>query len=549
MIEVKEKELFSPDFLKENPELLEIQEIKIDVDEKLQQALTDYDSIKKQIGEIKTETVLESCKESVLSNLYTKFAVNRLVAMGDKDGGNVTTLHNAKNQIFANEKDKTQFNREYDSKVYHDGNELYRKRKNELKELSMAGKLFDDYTGKNISGTQIVVDKNGNASEHSRHDVEHFDSANGVHSRDDFRLFLNEKDGADLVNNEKNLGATASSINRSKGDKDYEEWSKQKRSEFGNKTNEELYGINPELADKKIKESKQFIDKSIAKAKFKKYSKEVAITGFSEGGKTFLYSAIGQISAEFIKAAFDALIEAFKDRHAKSLKEILDSFKSHIQKAVNHIKSNWKEILANSFEGALINFLNNLLVFAINLVATTLKNVVSMIRAGFTTVCSAIKLLCNPPKEMTEDERNEAVMQILIFGMTEVSAIALNECVENLLLTLGLPKNVTEALVYPLTAFMGGIVAAIILGIIQNARNNAKKSKLSVQLVAKKNVVLQTQITQNWCLLAEGTYKLKEKSESFDRTLKTVDSGLKERAKETEKNLDEIDSIISELRR
>ena len=549
MIEVKEKELFSPDFLKGNPELLEIQEIKIDVDEKLQQALFDYDSIKKQIGEIKTETVLESCKESVLSNLYTKFAVNSLVAMGDKDGGNVTTLHNAKNQIFANEKDKTQFNREYDSKVYHDGNELYRKRKAELEALSAEGNLIDIYTGKNISGKRFEVDINGKVTEKNIFDNEHPHSAKSIHDRDDFRFAYNEKEGADLVNNEKNLGATSYSLNRSKKEKSLEEWKNLPSTMDPNKTNEELYGINPELADKKIKESKQFIDKSIAKAKFKKYSKEVAITGFSEGGKTFLYSAIGQISAEFIKAAFDALIEAFKDRHAKSLKEILDSFKSHIQKAVNHIKSNWKEILANSFEGALINFLNNLLVFAINLVATTLKNVVSMIRAGFTTVCSAIKLLCNPPKEMTEDERNEAVMQILVFGMTEVSAIALNECVENLLLTLGLPKNVTEALVYPLTAFMGGIVAAIILGIIQNARNDAKKSKLSVQLVAQNNVVLQTQITQNWCLLAEGTYKLKEKSESFDRTLRTVDSGLKERAKETEKNLDEIDTIISELRR
>lgn len=63
------------------------------------------------------------------------------------------------------------------------------------------------------------------------------------------------------------------------------------------------------------------------------------------------------------------------------------------------------------------------------------------------------------------------------------------------------------------------------------------------------NVTTIHNVRQKNICFAEETYKLKEKSESFDRTLRTVDSGLKERAKETEKNLDEIDTIISELRR
>lgn len=511
-----EKELFSPDFLNANPELLQINEIKIDIDDKLGQALTEYESIKNQIGEIKTETILESCKETVISNLCAKFAINSLIAKSDKDGGNVTTLHNAKNQIFANEKDKKQFNRAYDSYAYHDGNKLYRKSKTGLENLSDEGKLYDDYTGKNISDKNFVVDKNGNAREQNRFDVEHFNSAKGIHDNYEVRFAMTEEQSANLANNEKNLGATAASINRSKSDKDFDEWKNIKRIEPNSKTNEEFYEIDCKLADKKIKESKEFIKKEVFKAKTKKYSKELATTSLSAGGKTFLYSAIGQISLEFIKAAFDALIEAFKNRHTKTLSDILEIFKLRISEAVKHIRSNWKEILANSFEGALINFLNNLLVFAINLVATTLKNVVSMIRTGFTTVCSAIKLIANPPKDMTEDERNEAVCKILIFGMIEVSALALTESVANLLLTLGVPKNITDALVYPFTAFMGGIIASTILGIMQKAKNDAKKSKLHVTLIAQNNVVLQAQIIQNWCILAQGNYLLKEKVEKFN---------------------------------
>ena len=548
MTQILEHELFSPDFLQNNPELLKIQEVNVEVDEKLASALIEYENIKKQIGELKTETILESCKETIVSNLCEKFAINRLIALGDKDGGAVTTLHNAKNQVFANDKDRNQFNREYDTHAYHEGNKLYHERKKTLNRLSAEGKLRDDYTGKDISGKQFVVDKNGNTREQNRFDVEHFNSAKGLHDNDEVRFAMTEEQSANLANNEKNLGATASSINRSKSDKDFDEWKNTERKEFDNKTNEELYGIDSQLADKKIKESKEFIKKEVAKAEFKKYSKELSTTTLSVGGKTFLYSAIGQVSLEFVRAVFDSLIEAFKNRHTKTLSEVLEIFKSHIREAIDHIKSNWKEILSNSFEGALMNVLNNLLVFAINLVATTLKNVVSMIRAGFTTVCSAIKLLCNPPRNMTEDERNDAICKILVFGMIEVSSLALTESITSLLQTLGLPKNITDALVYPMTALMGGIVASVILGIMQKAKSDAKKEKLHVTLIAQNNVVLQSQIIQNWCILAQGNYLLKEKSEQFEETMTTIESEMNKREDEIESSLNETDNILKQIR-
>ena len=548
MTQILENELFSPDFLQNNPELLKIQEVNVEVDEKLASALIEYENIKKQIGELKTETILESCKETIVSNLCEKFAINRLIALGDKDGGAVTTLHNAKNQVFANDKDRNQFNREYDTHAYHEGNKLYHERKKTLNRLSAEGKLRDDYTGKDISGKQFVVDKNGNTREQNRFDVEHFNSAKGLHDNDEVRFAMTEEQSANLANNEKNLGATASSINRSKSDKDFDEWKNTERKEFDNKTNEELYGIDSQLADKKIKESKEFIKKEVAKAEFKKYSKELTTTSLSVGGKTFLYSAIGQVSLEFVRAVFDSLIEAFKNRHTKTLSEVLEIFKSHIREAIDHIKSNWKEILSNSFEGALMNVLNNLLVFAINLVATTLKNVVSMIRAGFTTVCSAIKLLCNPPRNMTEDERNDAICKILVFGMIEVSSLALTESITSLLQTLGLPKNITDALVYPMTALMGGIVASVILGIMQKAKSDAKKEKLHVTLIAQNNVVLQSQIIQNWCILAQGNYLLKEKSEQFEETMTTIESEMNKREEEIESSLNETDNILKQIR-
>ena len=50
MTQILEHELFSPDFLQNNPELLKIQEVNVEVDEKLASALIEYENIKKHIG-------------------------------------------------------------------------------------------------------------------------------------------------------------------------------------------------------------------------------------------------------------------------------------------------------------------------------------------------------------------------------------------------------------------------------------------------------------------------------------------------------------------
>ena len=171
--------------------------------------------------------------------------------------------------VFANDTDKQQFNRAYDPYAYHGENQQYRQRKSVLEELSVQGKLYDDYTGKNISEKNFIVNENGNAREQNRFDVEHFNAAKSIHDNDEVRFSMTEEQSANLANNEKNLGATAYSINRSKGDKDFDAWKNTERAEFANKKNSELYCIDCELADKKIKESKEFIKTEGFKAKAK----------------------------------------------------------------------------------------------------------------------------------------------------------------------------------------------------------------------------------------------------------------------------------------
>lgn len=376
-------ELFDENFINEiAPELKQINEIQIDVDQQLASALQDYEAVKKEIGAIKTSTVLEMCRDSVLTNLLSHFGVNRLVAMRDKDGGNVTTTHNFKKGITATEADAEKY--EEWNYIANEGGfnkenrrNLYDKRKNQMRENDIkAGKIAvtDEYTGKTISI--------------KRADVDHIVSAKEVETDAKNNLYLNQEERVALGTDDKNLAYTKDKANRSKGAKAMKDFLDKEKPD--GRTNEEVFGIDRNRALEKDKVSRNNISKTVTIAAFKKNSLALLQTGAAVGGQAMLYSAVGAVMTEFVGAAFDELIVTFKNRDNKTPFQLVQEFTARLKKRMAEvaakIKANWTHIIGHSFEGAIINFLHNLLIFVINMVATTLKNIVTMIRAGFTTV-------------------------------------------------------------------------------------------------------------------------------------------------------------------
>ncbi len=82
---------------------------------------------------------------------------------------------------------------------------------------------------------------------------------------------------------------------------------------------------------------------------------------------------MGVVLKDFIKAIIIELKVTFKEFGNESLKEILVRFKDRFCKVWEELKLKWKDILKNSLEGALQTFFSNLVVFIINIFATTLK--------------------------------------------------------------------------------------------------------------------------------------------------------------------------------
>ena len=62
-----------------------------------------------------TAELLEQYKEIVITTMLQQFGLRNLVDL--KDGGNVTTLHNARNNVFANQEDERRFKNPYNKET------------------------------------------------------------------------------------------------------------------------------------------------------------------------------------------------------------------------------------------------------------------------------------------------------------------------------------------------------------------------------------------------------------------------------------------------
>src|SRR4051794_37328564 len=92
-----------------------------------------------------TSELLEQYKEIIITTLIQQFGLGKLLKL--KDGGNVTTLHNARLDTFANEEDKKRFNTPYNKETRK---QIYEKdfAQNRKKEFQNNAHIYDGYTGK-----------------------------------------------------------------------------------------------------------------------------------------------------------------------------------------------------------------------------------------------------------------------------------------------------------------------------------------------------------------------------------------------------------------
>ncbi|XAK36215.1 hypothetical protein AAH951_00895 [Campylobacter coli] len=542
---------------KELEELSKKDKLRLEVDQGLDEALRDLEIISAKMPQEQTQKLFDQCANNAMDAVVGHFGFAAVI-LDAKDGGNVNTTHNVRNGFYASEKEKQRYaNRgKYDSDNYHQ-DDNYKRINKEQSVLKKQGKLEDYMTGKKI---------NANADT----DLDHIVAAKTIH--DDPARVLAEIDGAKLANTESNLKMTDSSLNRSKKDKSAEKFlaDRDKRLKFlaekekngaltpSQQKEKEKLLKQKEIQDEKFKEQYEQNEKEINREVDKTYYtsskpyKEALITGTQDAVKIAAYSALGVVLKDFIKAVIIELKVTFKEFGNESLKEILVRFKDRFCKVWEELKLKWKDILKNSLEGALQTFFSNLVVFIINIFATTLKKIVQIIRAGFTSLWQAVKIITNPPKDMPKEDIYYEASKIMVTGLisaiTMLGAGSIEELLKtvpgiNALLLFSIPftnQTVGEALSLCIGAACGAILSTIAIFYMDKWRNDSKIGSLQIQLVAQNGVVMHYKIAQTWFVLGDA-YKIME-----NKTIDTVRK-LNNATKTICRSSQDVEEIIDEF--
>lgn len=497
--------------------------LRIDIDESLEAAINEMNSLKEEFSRTEAGNLIELCKENVMSTIVGQFGIASLL-VETKDGGNVTTIHNAKQGIYSNDYD------EYNRVAYEKGSYMppHDNSKNGTWSGNSEGKTFSG-SGKTSVGatfTKNQLDSSGNLTDAytgkvvkgSETSPDHIYSLSEFHKNGGYMLSDQEK--CDFGTDTANLASTDRSINQSLRDKDKMDWMDEK-SAGRDVTNEEHFDIDRSRVEENAKRGQAAAKKHLPanKQKVEYYTKELVKSGLKDGANMAAFSAIGVIIHDFSLAVIEELKYILKNWGHKSLKELFHHFKMKISAVMDEIKSKWKSILAGSFEAGLIAFLSNILVFVINVFATTLKKLVGMIRAGFVSLCKAVKIMAFPPEGISRDEANFEAVKVLTAGIIGALSLGLSAAIEKGLQAIpGLqpimmypipsmgkePRTVSDIVSVTLSAVAGGLVTTVVLYFMDKSRESAKKDKLQIQMVATSGVIMQCKIAQSWCVLSDA---------------------------------------------
>jgi len=492
-------------------QLDELGTIKLEAEHGLSDALSDLDGFKKQIADIEGSSLIEACKQSALDSITSQFGLASLFITA-KDGGSVTTTHNFEQGITSTEADQ----KKYDQfKANNDGSRSWEDVRNEMKyDAPLPGQrkqafqtqdaIQDAYTGKTLP-------KDGRAH------IDHIVSAKEIESKAKAHLHLTPEQRAKLATDDANLAFTDGSLNQSKGSKKMEEWIDSPDKKTGT-TKGERFEVNRDKALELDRAARKHIESKLNKEAIKKYSAELAKTGASDAAKMAAYSALGVIIHEFTREFFIAIKEAFKNRKSISLRETFSLFKDRMSKVIKNLKDKWKDIFKGSMEAGITAFFSNLLVFSINLFATTLKKFVSMIRAGFVSLVQAIKIIANPPPGLSKEEARYQAVKIMTAGIIGAASLGLSAAIEKFLQAIpglqplmmfpvpipGEAHTVSDVIAVTLSSVLGGVLTTLVIYLMDSFRNQSKKDTLQIQLVYQSGVVVEYSTLLSWLSMGDA---------------------------------------------
>lgn len=386
---------------------------------------------------------VKEINDTILKSLVSSFGID-FILLEDKRGGDVDTIHNVRNEIYATEEEKEKYNNrgEYDSNKYH-SHTTYKETNSQYAKQKENGTLVDGYTGEKVS-------------ENEKMDLDHIVSAKKIH--DDRARVLAEMDGADLANKKENLISTQRSINRSKKADSMEEFVqkvpdkivskqedlnnyKQKLEKLKNsnvadineiaklenkiknaeKYIEEHEKFDEELALKQAARARKILDDHINRTYYTstKFFKNTALASHNQGIKMGQRQVIGLLLTE----VWFELKEAIPEIYLRCKKEFtfewfLEDVKKSIKNIFSRISNRFKALLSMFADGYIGGVLSSVNTTILNIFLTTEKIIGKLLREIWTSLTQAAKLLFFNPNKLPLGELTREVSKLLATGIS-----------------------------------------------------------------------------------------------------------------------------------
>lgn len=420
-----------------------------------------YPSPNENIG----DSLFKQYEKVIIQSLVTTFGLQFM--FNDQTGGNVTTIHNAQQGIYAKKSD------EYDRNVYEKGH--YVPGKNGKKGSwsgNSEGKRFSG-DGKNSVGAEFTrsqMDENGFLTDAYRGNRVKADttSPDHIYSLSEFHknggFMLDDVKKCDFATDANNLASTDRSINQSLRDRDKKEWAESK-SNGREETNAEYYGIDKQRLGEAIERgnetSRQHLPSNTEKAKY--YLRNGAMDAAKAGIMLGIREVIGMVMAE----VWCCISEEFEKLKGQlDLKEFFIAIGDGIKKGFAQAKAKYRELIEKFKDGMIAGILSSIATTLINIFVTTAKNVVRIIRETFKSLVEAVKILITNPENLPFIERMRAVAKVVAVGASGIAGILVEEALHDT--PLGKIPVVGDLVPTFIGSLVTGILSCTLLYLLDN---------------------------------------------------------------------------------
>ncbi|PTP70285.1 hypothetical protein [Vibrio splendidus] len=419
--------------------------IDIDKDE-AKQLLVD---LRGQFNSDRVEKLLSTVQKDIFQSIAGPFGLGKVVSAYDKIGGNVTTINNAQQGIYAQESDE--YKRSAYTRVTNSNGEKFEGiSKNSVgskftkSQMDENGNVRDAYTGKVVRADQTSPD--------------HIVSNSEFHK--DGGYMLSPKAKADFGTDERNLASTQRNINGSLSDDDKMEW-KDKKQNGRTEINEKVFDIDGEKMQQAYERGHEAAKehKPTTSQEVKYFAKNTARTGVSEGAKMGAQQGFGILLVELLSQVMKEIQDVFKN--GKELDSWIKEIKTRLKRIGNNVAAKWKDALDGFISGGISGFISNFVTVMINRFVTTCKRMVRLIREGVFSLFKAAKTVLFRPEGTSFRESAHEASKLVMSGAIIVGGVLLEEAVDNVISSIPLLAPISTMVTMAIVGSITGIAMAM----------------------------------------------------------------------------------------